>query len=266
MIGSAKDAVKWMLFPGTNLHARLRYSHLPQYFGMAIPAEARSILDAGCGNGMLSYQAFLKGNSVLGISFKTKEVVGCRSLFNDYVGIPEERLRFAHANLYELDFPEAIFDEVICTEVLEHLRDDAAVCRAFWRWLKPGGVLHITAPNSEHPYNAAFPLDHEESGGHVRAGYTLDSYRKLLEPIGFRIAASVGLGGSIRQAFNRRIKEVQARFGAPAGIPLFLMALPFLRLERLGKTAQPFSLYVRAVKDGNAPEMRAADNRAPSHV
>jgi SAM-dependent methyltransferase len=201
---------------------------------------------------MLSYQAYLKGNSVLGISLKPKEVEGCRALFNDYLGISEERLRFECASLYELDFPEASFDEIICTEVLEHLRDDINVCRSFWRWLKPGGSVHITAPNAEHPYNATFPLDPEERGGHVRSGYTLDGYRKLLEPIGFQIAASVGLGGRIRQAFNRQIKEVQARLGAPTGFPLFALALPLLHLERFGEPYPPFSLYVRAVKQEDA--------------
>ena len=39
-------------------------------------------------------------------------------------------------------------------------------------------------------------FDNSEDGGHVRDGYTLESYRKLLEPAGFRIEKSFGIGSS----------------------------------------------------------------------
>lgn len=241
--------LKWLLFPGVNLHSRLRNQRLPAFFGSSSDTNPRSVLDAGSGNGMLAYQSYLKGNQVIGVSFKEAEIRGCQALFNRHLGIPEEKLRFQQGNLYELDFPPESFDEIICAEVLEHLRHDAAVCRAFWRLLKFGGVLHVCAPNADHPYNASFPLDHDEKGGHVRPGYTLTSYRQLLEPIGFRIEQSVGLGGPVRQAFNWRIKEIQAKFGAAAGLPLFLLALPCLPFDRVTREREtPFSLYVKAVK------------------
>jgi len=248
-LAAFKLRLKWLLYPGINLHARLRHRSLPQYFGGSDDQGPRRVLDAGSGNGMLSYQSYRKGNTVIGVSFKSSEVVGSRKLFNDFLGIPEERLRFEEGNLYDLDFPNDHFDEIICAEVLEHLRRDTEVCRSFWRILKPGGVLHICAPNAEHPYNIGFPLDYEEKGGHVRPGYTEQSYRELLEPLGFEVEKVVGLGGPIRQAFNRRIKETQARFGAVAGVPLFLLALAILPFERRDvNPAMPFSLYVRARK------------------
>jgi SAM-dependent methyltransferase len=241
--------LKWFLYPGVNLHARLRYQKLPGFFGAAGASDPRRVLDAGSGNGMLAYQAYLRGCQVVGVSFKESEVEGCRQLFNRYLGIPKERLRFDRGNLYDLDFPAESFDEIICSEVLEHLKRDQDVCQSFWRLLKPGGILHVCAPNAEHPYNVAFPLDVNESGGHVRPGYTLASYRALLEPLGFAITETAGLGGPIRQAFNWRIKELQARFGAAAGLPLFLAALPCLPFEnRRREQAMPFSIYVQAVK------------------
>jgi len=237
------------MYPGVNLHARLRYRRLPQYIGSSMDEFSRRVLDAGSGNGMLSYQGFLKGNRVIGISFKSTEVAGCRQLFNHYLGIPEDRLEFREGNLYELGFPDNYFDEIVCAEVLEHLRHDASVCRAFWRMLKPGGVLHVCAPNAEHPYNAAFPLDANESGGHVRPGYTLASYRALLEPIGFEIVETGELGGAVRQFFNSRIKNAQQRYGTLAGFPLFVVALLILPFEpRRSEREMPFSIYVRAAK------------------
>lgn len=246
---NCRIVVKYCLFPGINLHSRLRYTRLPEHFESGAITKPRIVLDAGSGNGMLGYQSYRTGNSVVGISVKGSEVVGSRKFFNEYLGIPRERLRFEEANLYDLNYPDEQFDEIICAEVLEHLRRDSDVCRSFWRMLKPGGVLHICAPNAEHPYNKNFPLDHEENGGHVRAGYTEDSYRGLLEPLGFEVEQIMGLGGPIRQAFNRWIKEIQSRYGVGAGLPLFLLALLILPFERRDvNPSMPFSIYAKVRK------------------
>ena len=242
-----REQLKWQLFPGTNLHARLRWRILPGYFGDARPGETRRVLDAGCGNGMLSYRSCMKGNRVLGISIKEAEVARCRTLFNDYLGIGEERLAFRVHNIYDVEALDLQFDEIICTEVLEHIVRDEEVCRSFWKLLKPGGVLHLCSPNAEHPDNVAHERDEHEEGGHVRPGYTLDSFRALLEPIGFRIEATAGLGGPIRQFFNRRIIRLQESAGQAAGFALFFVALLFLWLDP-AKPRLPYSIYVRAVK------------------
>lgn len=235
-------------FPGVNLHTRERYRVLPLHFLPETPGRTRRVLDAGSGNGMLAYKSCLLGNQVIGVSFSSSEVEKAAALFNGLKKLPKDRIEFRQQNLYALGFPPDHFDEIICSEVIEHLRDDGGVCRKFFDMLKPGGTLHLCAPNAEHPYNASFPLDEHESGGHVRAGYTNESYRALLEPLGFRIAATAGLGGPVRQAFNRRIKEVQAKFGAAAGVPLFFLALPFLWIDGLIGLTVPYSIYVRAEK------------------
>ena len=241
--------LKWLVFPGINLHARLRFRRIPKYFNLGSSARSHSVLDAGSGTGMLAYQSWKMGRRVVGVSFKQSEVTGARRLFGVYRGIPDGQLRFVEGNLYELDFADAVFDEIICSEVLEHLRRDKEVCQSFWRLLKPGGVLHLCAPNADHPYNITFPLDPDERGGHVRPGYTLETWRALLEPIGFRIQLSAGLGGPIRQFFNRRIKETQERYGAWAGVPLFVIAQLFLPFESsAAESRMPFSIYVQATK------------------
>lgn len=233
-----------MLFPGINLHTRQRYRVIPQFLNAG---TGKKLLDAGCGNGMLSYQACLRGYTVTGISFKEGEVARCRKLFNEFLGIPESRLCFKVMNLYDIETLGQMFDQIICTEVLEHLKQDDKVCRSFYRMLNPGGALHVCCPNAEHPYNRTFLLDAEEKGGHVRAGYTYESYARLLEPAGFLITERKGLGGPVRQAFNRRIKAIQEKHGDWLAFPLFLLALPLLWLD--GRSPRmPYTLYVKAVK------------------
>lgn len=239
----------WQLFPGVNLHSRQRFSVLPSFFERSESGAPWLVLDAGCGNGMLAYGRLDPNTSVVGVSVKSGEIEKARSLFNEYLEIPESRLRFEVKNLYALDYRPCEFDEIICSEVLEHLRRDREVCESFFRILKPNGLVHICAPNAAHPYNQAFPLDYEERGGHVRPGYTEQSYRELLEPLGFRVERVIGLGGSIRQAFNHRIKETQAKFGAAAGLPLFVLSFVALPFERHDvNPAVPFSIYIKARK------------------
>jgi SAM-dependent methyltransferase len=248
---SFADRLKWWIYPGINLHARLRYQRIPIHFSPSAMNQPCRILDAGSGNGMLAYQAWKKGARVIGVSFKASEVLGARRLFNAFRKIPESDLRFIEGNLYALEFPDNSFDAIICSETLEHLRHDDAVCRSFWRLLKPGGFLHLCAPNADHPYNVTFPLDPEERGGHVRPGYTLSSWQALLAPIGFQIQVTEGLGGPVRQFFNRHIKETQERYGAWAGLPLFVLSQICLPFERRSAEAQsPFSIYVQAIKPG----------------
>lgn len=241
-----KERVKWLLFPGLNLHARLRNREMPRYFGRPHNGEERLVLDAGCGNGMLSYQAYLLGNRVIGVSIKS-EVQRNRQLFNELHGIPEDRLRFLDHNLYEIESLGHKFDEIICCEVMEHIKGDDQVCRGLFNVLKPGGVLHLCCPNAEHPDHVSYPLDPDETGGHVRPGYTEQSYRDLLEPIGFDVSAPIGLGGPIRQACNKPITNVQERFGKYFGLPMFFLLAPATILDN-DEPAVPYSLYVRATR------------------
>jgi SAM-dependent methyltransferase len=250
-----KQRIRWWLFPGPNLHARLRYRVLPVFFGTGSTGAERQVLDAGCGNGMLSYQSYRRGNRVLGISIKESEVTGCQGLFNGLLGIPEDRLQFRKWNLYEVERLGLQCDEIVCSEVLEHLARDAEVCRSFWNLLNPGGVLHLCCPNAEHPDNAAKELDPGETGGHVRAGYTMATYRALLEPIGFRIAASVGIGGPVRQAFNRQVIRLQERNWRLLASALCLASVGFLWMDSI-RPRVPYSIYVRAVKDTTESAVR----------
>lgn len=241
------DRLKWAIFPGINLHARERYRLVPTYY---TPTQGRQrlMLDAGFGNGMLSWQAWRRGYRVVGVSLKASEVSGATRQFNERKGIDVAELCFLKHNLYDVNGLRARFgqfDEIVCADVIEHIRDDQGICAAFGKLLKPGGILHLTTPNAEHPYNANFPLDLAESGGHVRAGYTRNSFEELLLPLGFEVEEFKGFGGPARQWFNRTIKEAQERRGAWAGVPWFIMSLPILPLP--SATPQvPFSWYVRA--------------------
>ncbi len=50
-------------------------------------------------------------------------------------------------NIHPLPYPDASFDLVTCSEVLEHVENYRAVLREIRRVLKPGGLMVVTTPN-----------------------------------------------------------------------------------------------------------------------
>jgi len=249
MLSKFRDRLKWLLFPGINLHARLRYRVLPKFIPISGGAAEATLLDAGCGNGMLTYQAYRRGYRALGVSIKSGEVERNQRLFNQYLRIPKEQLEFRLHNLYELPALKTQFDQIICSEVLEHIKRDREMCQIFWDVLKPGGTLHLCCPNADHPDNRNALLDLEEKGGHVRAGYTAESYRQLLEPIGFQLSEVVGLGGPIRQTLNKMLMAVENFAGLPTAVAVFVIIRPLLLFDPIVPRI-PYSLYVKATKPG----------------
>jgi cyclopropane fatty-acyl-phospholipid synthase-like methyltransferase len=233
---------KRLLFPGLDLHTRCRYRFLPKFF---LPGSVDT-LDAGCGNGALSYAAYRLGNRVLGVTMDAEQVEKARAFFS-FRGADLARLQFAACNLYDLPKLDRKFDQIICSETLEHIARDREVVQHFRALLRDGGVLHLSCPFSEHPLNHGQVCEDEKIGWHVRDGYTLQTYRALLEPEGFRIVKSAGLGSPLLVSLDTMIRSIWNRRGIGAALPLFLLTWPLQRLDYLDPPV-PLSLYVQAVK------------------
>ncbi len=233
-----------LLMPGFDLFTRRRV-RLKKYWRTG----PRRVLDAGSGNGWFSYLAYRSGATVSAVNVSPEQVEKARQFYNEWLKVPTDRLRFNLLNVYELDTLDGTFDEIICYETLEHIKGDSEVCAAFFRKLNPGGALHLCCPFAEHPKWRSEPLDLEERwGGHVRAGYTLDSYRQLLCPLGFEITTSESFGGAGLAWAMAQVFKMEDRFGGFS--PPMLAALPLFAFVWLdhGEPSCPYSIYVRAEK------------------
>lgn len=117
--------------------------------------------------------------------------------------------------------PDGSFDAVLCTEVLEHVPDPAAVLRELGRILKADGVLFLTAPLGSG-------LHHQPH--HYYGGFTPHFYRRFLEEAGFTIASISPNGGFFRfvaQEVNRAGGILQKHF--PVWHPGWWLATLLLR-------------------------------------
>lgn len=233
---------KRILFPGLEFHTRSRYRFLPQFFRPGLI----DTLDAGSGNGYLAWAAYKLGNRVLAID-KNPQMVARTQDFFQRIGAKQERLTFAVHNLYDLRKLDRKFDQIICSETLEHIKEDRATVRCFYDLLRPGGVLHLCCPFARHPGHNLGRVDEPETGGHVRDGYTPEGYRELLESVGFRIMISVGLGAPVIVSLDKKMCLMREKWGEPGALILFLLSLP-LELFDHRNPSVPFSIYAQALK------------------
>ena len=134
---------------------------------------ARTVLEAGCGLGYLTYALDRGGYDVRGIDVSEQAV---------------EQAKRAYGDLYETASVESYaqssqrkFDAIVMVELIEHLEDPITVVRNAVRLLSPGGSLILTTPNRtfygfDRPWSTDLPPLHlwwfsedsiERLAGHV---------------------------------------------------------------------------------------------------
>lgn len=166
--------------------------------------KGKKVLDIGCGNGSLSFFAASHHCKVLGIDVSNKAISGCR-LNAQKLGF-NERLKFEVNNF---DNPQleinTKFDLVICSEVLEHLKNDTQALKRIYDLLKPGGKLFLSTPSVNAPLHnfrlILFKKDYfDEEVGHLRR-YDLQQLTLLLKRVNFRILVVKKTEGFLRNFF-----------------------------------------------------------------
>ncbi|MBZ5628227.1 MAG: class I SAM-dependent methyltransferase [Acidobacteriia bacterium] len=237
-----KLIAKDVFFPGLDLHTRCRYRVLKEF----IRPGPIDTLDAGSGNGALSYLAYRKGNRVLGVTALAREVADTTALFRAR-GIPAKRVEFREMNIYDLRSLNRRFDQIICSETLEHIRRDREVVQMFADLLNPGGRLLLCCPHALHPEHNLGRTDEPETGYHVRDGYTFSSYEEILQPAGFTIMHKIGLGSPVVVWQDRGLRWLRHKVGDAGAFPAFLLLLPFGWLDYRDPKI-PFSVAVVAEK------------------
>lgn len=138
----------------------------------------KTVLDVGCGGGILSDSMARKGAQVTGIdlSIKALKVAQLHAL---EAGTANVSYREVSAEALAVEQP-ASFDVVTCMEMLEHVPDPASVVRACSTLVKPGGWVFFSTIN-RNPKSFLFAI--------VGAEYLLQmlpkgthEYAKMIRP------------------------------------------------------------------------------------
>ena len=104
----------------------------------------KTVLDVGCGGGILAESMALAGGKVTGIDLADKSLKVAR-LHGLESGVPVT-YRSISAEDLALEQPQT-FDVVTCMEMLEHVPDPGSIVRACAALVKPGGWVFFSTLN-----------------------------------------------------------------------------------------------------------------------
>jgi len=147
----------------------------------------------------------------------------CRYQTQDFAGLGDEQLR--HGSYGEIDYRcdiasvpvnDGAFDAVLCTEVLEHVREPITAVQEMARILKSGGRLMLTAPLGSGIHQEPY---------HYYGGYTPYWYRDFLGAAGFEQIKVEANAGSFRFFGQEAIRFVETTRPFKLGMPLPLELL-----------------------------------------
>ncbi len=107
------------------------------------PLRDKRVLDVGCGVGGALVALCRVGACCVGIDID-----------RDRLDLARERLELhgcealtVCGSAFSLPFPDGAFDVVLCSDMLEHVKDRPRLIAEFARVLRPGGLLYLAFPN-----------------------------------------------------------------------------------------------------------------------
>ncbi len=132
--------------------------------------EGHLALDAGCGEGRHCFGMLSRGARVVGFDLDFPSMRDASKRLRKEAREAKSFGEMVQGNIYKLPYPDATYDRVICSEVMEHVHSYLDAARELARVTKPGGKLAITIPTttSEHLYLRLGDDYFESPGGHIR--------------------------------------------------------------------------------------------------
>jgi 2-polyprenyl-3-methyl-5-hydroxy-6-metoxy-1,4-benzoquinol methylase len=201
-----------------------------------ITKPASTILDAGCGGGVLAKILSSSGHTVDGVTISADELdmarpfVRCVYLHNLEIGLP-------------LELQPNQYDYVVCSHVLEHIVYPEKLLNDIKKVLKPGGLLIVALPNIMH-YRSRMKLvagkfDYANAGiwdyTHVK-WYTFKTANQLLLNAGLTIELATVTG---ELPFNSLFGKI---------LPGFIRELIYRLLTGISKGLFGYQLLFKARK------------------
>jgi glycosyltransferase involved in cell wall biosynthesis len=201
------------------------------------PFVGQRVLEVGAGTGLLT-RFLTQRQRVVSTELDPQYVEMLQRMFAEHPNSEIRRLDLA--SLASSDVAADRFDTVVCSNVLEHIEDDAAALRAMRQVLQPGGRVVLIVPALRPLYGSIDRAihhhrryDRDELAGRLEgAGLRVEhlSYFNMVGVPGWYLNARV-LGRQTVPGFQARINDwlvpwlrLERRFGPPIGMSLLAVA------------------------------------------
>jgi SAM-dependent methyltransferase len=109
-------------------------------------AERSRVLEVGPGSGIYLPTLAHLAPEAFGVDIEDAYLSQLRPLEQAH-----PNLRLVHDNILQSSFPDAHFDLILCSEVIEHIKDGRRAFAEMRRLLSPGGVLILSTPQKFSP-------------------------------------------------------------------------------------------------------------------
>ncbi len=148
-----------------------------------IRSSQRRIYDAGTGFAQYTYFIAKKfpETEILAVDIKDDYIHDAREFF--------KKLNYNHV-FFEIEdltkiTHDAVFDLILCVDVMEHIEDDQKVLNNFYSALKRDGYVIINTPSIFGGSDVHNESDESFIGEHFRTGYSKEDLSKKLKNAGF---------------------------------------------------------------------------------
>jgi 2-polyprenyl-3-methyl-5-hydroxy-6-metoxy-1,4-benzoquinol methylase len=181
---------------------------------------AGRLLDVGCGDGSMLEEAMSLGWSAEGVDFDSNAVANARS----------KGLEVHLGAVEDLNLPDASFDLILMSHLIEQVYDPIRLLRECRRLLTPGGKLIVATPNAE-------------SLGHSKFGA---NWMLLHAPRHLYLFNSANLAAMTRRA---GFKKIQTRTGTRGADGVFFFSNYRTQPESAGDLAPSVIQRIRVLGD-----------------
>ncbi|WP_420863213.1 bifunctional 2-polyprenyl-6-hydroxyphenol methylase/3-demethylubiquinol 3-O-methyltransferase UbiG [Algirhabdus cladophorae] len=125
------DDIRWVRTLKNLVPGRLKW------FDKQIDWQGKTVLDLGCAGGFMAEAIAAKGAQVTGID-PAQDAIEVAKRHASQTGFD---ISYDVGVGEHLPYPDAIFESVVCVDVLEHVQDLSQVLTEVARVLKPGGLF-----------------------------------------------------------------------------------------------------------------------------
>jgi len=162
----------------------------------SVKLKGLSVIDIGCGTGALDFYFASKGAKVIGIDISKNAIRIARKNAINF-GLSNS-VKFS-TRKFPMSDMDRKFNLAICSEILEHLKDDLQAVKAVHKLLNSNGLVIFASPSANSPlYKLGLTKNHDELAGHLRR-YKPESLDSLIRCAGFKIIRMYKKQGIFRE-------------------------------------------------------------------